>query len=347
MATLAQLFRRPLDTVSFDEASAASRGVPKPGLGTYHNYIISPEGKTERVKDGITHTQHVKQVHGLEMGNAMEAGWTRVSESRGSLFVETALPKFLPKVVDAVKPFVLRAIDEKRDVVVDTGDGHFAVEGADHGWYKTWEKFKVFGESVEGVFSFDACMGGVDEAAVPSLVYHGSKQKISKFTLDKLGTGSGHDQEGPGLYFTSDPKDAAAYANPNGFIYEVWITPRKIVPQTGKVNRKMIERLIRQSPDLDDRLTDWDEDPLRAFRSAVDAVVQRASSPFDALQQVWIDFYKGKERQFLKNVVELTGYDVAVPATAVGRVLATAHVIVFDPDIVKIVSETPYADFVA
>lgn len=50
------------------------------------------------------------------------------------------------------------------------------------------------------------------------ILYHGSKHKIEKFTDEFVG--KGHDQEGPGIYLTSNKNDAWTYSEEN-YIYTI------------------------------------------------------------------------------------------------------------------------------
>jgi hypothetical protein len=45
------------------------------------------------------------------------------------------------------------------------------------------------------------------------LAFHGSKNKIEKFTDEFVGRREATDQEGPGIYFTTSREDAMAYGN--------------------------------------------------------------------------------------------------------------------------------------
>lgn len=140
----------------------------------------------------------------------------------------------------------------------------------------------------------------------------------------------GHQQEGPGIYFSNSEKDARMYGN----VMKVELNFRKTVPVQGAIPRQEIETMMRQAPDLEDVLMDWGEDPNQAFQAALQGMLQ-CTGPHDAFQQVWIDFYhRGNyDQEYLNNMVAL-GYDgVIVPKDGV------VHAIVFNPQTVQVINQ--------
>ena len=77
------------------------------------------------------------------------------------------------------------------------------------------------------------CPALTDNAVVTREWYHGSPQRFHRFTDELVGKGA--DQEGPGIYLTSDEDDAAHYASgPTGSVYAVdLLTPFVLVPSSG------------------------------------------------------------------------------------------------------------------
>jgi hypothetical protein len=170
------------------------------------------------------------------------------------------------------------------------------------------------------------------------IAYHGSPEKIGVFSTSFLG--SGHDQEGPGIYFTTSIEDAGRYG---GNVHRVILRPRKLVPLSGRINIEQIKKLILSSLNLSDErglfeidindfyesgLSDWDEKPIEAFRKAVNSIGQYSKSPHDAFQNVWYSFFKNEPQKYLEQMVKL-GYDgVKVSKTGLD------HYIVFNPNII-------------
>lgn len=167
--------------------------------------------------------------------------------------------------------------------------------------------------------------------AITGTYYHGSQYKFDRFDIAKIGMG--HDQEGPGLYFSDNKDDAFRYAPRNGYEYTVELNMRKVVPIKGRVSAAILERVIRMNPNWRDNAINWDEDPVTGVRQAAQQYAAYSPNPHAAFQSVWYDFYRREPGLYLKNMVAL-GYDgVEVP-----RREGVKHVVVYNPDAIKIVS---------
>lgn len=157
--------------------------------------------------------------------------------------------------------------------------------------------------------------------------YHGSPKRFQVFSYDFIGSGRGHDQEGPGFYFTSEESDARNYGE---HILRVHLTLNRLVRLKGKILDSQIRKMLDGAPNLADTLTNWDENPRIAYRNAMEAI-KRYDSPHQAFQTIWYDFYRGHEVQYLKNMVNLLGFDgVVIPG---GKI---EHAVVFDPSKIHI-----------
>jgi len=175
--------------------------------------------------------------------------------------------------------------------------------------------------------------------------YHGTPSKFSKFDISF--SGQGNDQEGPGIYFTTDPTEALTYTGEEGHVFHVRLNFNKIVPLEGKINQENIQQLLLWSMGLNSEsdlenmdmdkfwessLSNWGEDPYSAFQEALSGILKYSTSPHDAFQQVWIDHYRYTPVDYLKNMVKL-GYDgVEVPKDYKG----TTHYIVYNPSIIEV-----------
>ena len=158
--------------------------------------------------------------------------------------------------------------------------------------------------------------------------WHGSPKSFDRFEYTFLGTGRGHDQHGPGFYFTSKESDAKNYG---GNLIKANLTLNKTVPLRGRPKVKEIRWLMQQAPDLADTLTNWNEDPRQAFQDALAAMLNQ-ENPHQAFQQVWYDFYRGHEAEYLKNMTTL-GYDgVVIPGAN-----DITHVVMFSPDKIEVI----------
>lgn len=164
----------------------------------------------------------------------------------------------------------------------------------------------------------------------PIEVWHGSDVEIETFDTKYLGSGAGHDQEGPGFYFTDNKKDAAFYGKPQKYLLNL----KKVVPLKGQINERHVREMIKNAPDLEDKLSNWGENQKYAFEKAVETVMDM-EDPHNAFQQIWYDFYRHDQPQYVQNMSKL-GYDgVIVP-----RPYGVTHYIVFSPDtITKVKNE--------
>lgn len=157
-----------------------------------------------------------------------------------------------------------------------------------------------------------------------TLFYHGTPIRFDHFESSFVG--QGHDQEGPGFYFSTSKKTAAMHASgPNGHILVVNLHPRKLVPLQGRVNINHVSALMKASPRLQDALQDWDENPNVAFRMALQGMVVQGE-PKESFERVWYDFYRNDPQAWLQGMIKL-GYDGIMVPQRDGSI----HAVIFDP----------------
>lgn len=162
--------------------------------------------------------------------------------------------------------------------------------------------------------------------------YHGSMHAIGEFTTEHVGGRTAHDEDGPGIYFTTSFQDAARHwAHPcrhGSKIYEVRLNLQNLVPvDPPGLDRSRYSLLLQAAPGFEGALGDWDDDPKKALRLVLAALVAKDSA-HDALQSIWYDFYyrQGASRQYVDNLPGLLGYDGVVLSKGVG----VSHVVVYD-----------------
>ena len=155
--------------------------------------------------------------------------------------------------------------------------------------------------------------------------YHGSSHQILKFSTEFVG--EGHDQEGPGIYFTSDMQDAATYGR---YIHKVLLEIKSSVGLKRKAKRSEIKQMILWCEDMDDKLMDWDENPKVAMETAIKSCLLQ-DNEHQSFLSVWYDFYRYRPVDYVQNMVKL-GYDaVVVPRNTHTGV---RHYIVLDPRVI-------------
>ena len=179
------------------------------------------------------------------------------------------------------------------------------------------------------------------------IAYHGTKN-ANLSTFDTSFSGKGHDQEGPGIYFSSDETDASGYTNHNGIkgkVLRVKLTLNKVVPLKGNINKTDVKNLMLWSLGINDEnelydlseeklyesnLSNYGEDAYSAFYSGFDSIIRFSKSPHDCFMSVWYEFYRDSPVEYLNGMVKL-GYDgVIIPKTG------CYHYVVFNAKSIEI-----------
>jgi hypothetical protein len=177
------------------------------------------------------------------------------------------------------------------------------------------------------------------------IFYHGARTKFRKFDYNFVGTGSGADQEGPGFYLTSDRNDAAKYSwredGKPGYIYEVRCCGRKLVPESGRVDRGELKRLIEMAVTWRDEegWANWGDTPSEGLKTCLSFYTKE--TPQQAFQSVWYDHYLYNPADYLRNMVIL-GYDGVLIKNGYRSQNSPIHFIGFDPDKLEILQGWEY-----
>jgi hypothetical protein len=159
--------------------------------------------------------------------------------------------------------------------------------------------------------------------------YTGRTAQSQSFSLDYVGRAEAIDQEGPGYYFTSSMQDARGYAHPDGIVMTCMVDIKKLCPLKGRPNPQIVNTLIKNAPDLEMTLSNWDENPQRALRSATTAMMDQ-DSPLESYMQIWYDFYRHHPAEYLRQISKFYSGHLAK------RDGGVEHLIVYDPSIISI-----------
>lgn len=175
--------------------------------------------------------------------------------------------------------------------------------------------------------------------------YHGTKHDIQ--FIDSKHFGTGHDENGPGFYMTSSANDASSYAHSGRGYYEganvmpVHHAIKNPMPLGHVFQRKHIDHMIRNAPNLDDKLSDWDEVTPKNRESVIRRVVDSYHNYQDAdsgrngvnvINSIDKDFYSGGHSgELLKRVNEATGHDGII----IQRTPTVKHAVAWFPHQVK------------
>lgn len=163
-------------------------------------------------------------------------------------------------------------------------------------------------------------------------VFHGSPIKIENFVDDFVGGKEANDQEGPGIYFTTSKEEANRYGDN---IYNVTLTPRLLFDQIPPNPMKLtpiLTKLVRMAEDWEMSAQDYDENPIIGLNEFVKSTLQYNDNEKDCLLQVWVDFYRYRPIEYVRNCVSL-GIDGIIVNKDYEN---TKHIIVYNPSIIKL-----------
>lgn len=161
------------------------------------------------------------------------------------------------------------------------------------------------------------------------LVYHGSDSTdIESFTIGA--DGSNTDQEGPGIYFTNNLSDALSYGS---CVYEVELTPSKLLTASQKAIRSDVEFMVQTAPDVQDHLANWDENPKVAKRMAISAMLD-TDNAIETYQSVWYDFYQNHPLEFIKKMPLLR-----IDGIKIEKIDNVIHYIIYNPACIRILNK--------
>lgn len=162
--------------------------------------------------------------------------------------------------------------------------------------------------------------------------YHGTNTKIDTFTDEFVGAEESTDQEGPGIYFTTDRDDASGYGN---IIYIVILRPNKLVDESSSdnINPEDLIKMIKTLPEWELNTQNWDEDPETGLNMAIDDFFKYNDTEKDVFQQMWYDFFRYRPVEFVRGMVKL-GYDGQIIEKENGR----RHIIVYNPNIIEVIN---------
>lgn len=170
-------------------------------------------------------------------------------------------------------------------------------------------------------------------------VYHGSPTEIQTFSDEFVGGRDATDQEGPGIYFTTNHKEATGYAE-GGYVYTVRITPRRLFDESNarNIKRSLMEKLVFLSSDWKSTGSDWSENPRVGIKMLIDSAYEHNDTEKDLLQQIWIEAYRYDGVNFVRNCVKV-GIDGLIVNREAGIMFERnndKHIIIYNPDIIEV-----------
>ena len=163
--------------------------------------------------------------------------------------------------------------------------------------------------------------------------YHGSPEKIDYWTTDYVGQGT--DQEGAGIYFTSDYEDAMGYArksgNSGGHIYEVKLLTNNWLDTYVLPMRAELKKLIMWANNCEETLMSWgNEDVEENLEECLDTYCD-LDTHFEAIKMIEADFYRDDGKNYCSSLVALD-YDGVIIKKDFNN---TFHAVIWNPKIIK------------
>lgn len=164
--------------------------------------------------------------------------------------------------------------------------------------------------------------------------YHGSKTEITNFVTDFVGGKDAHDQNGPGIYFTSHPEDAAKYGN---HVYKVTLNPKKLLTESKfkNIDKPKLIKLCKMKEDWEMYANDWDINPNIGLTKMVNDAIEYNDNEIEIWLQIWYDMYKNSGKEFVNNMtkigidgIKVKGYNYTESEFI--------HYIIYNPNIIVI-----------
>jgi len=173
------------------------------------------------------------------------------------------------------------------------------------------------------------------------VAYHGSKDKIMTFSDEFVGGKEATDQEGPGIYFTTNIDETIKYASPNGYVYKVELYPNKILSEEFGDNHGSFEyltpsvtKLIKMAPNWKGIAMGYDEDINYGLKELVYRFIGTGQSEKEVFVNLYHEVFKENPQLFVRGMVKL-GYDALYLKSSDGG----AHIVVYNPKIIKVIEQ--------
>ena len=188
------------------------------------------------------------------------------------------------------------------------------------------------------------------ESSLKQVMYHGTPYKFEVFDSQKLG--GGHDQYGPGFYFTSNKQTAMRYAE-NGYILEAKLDFKNPIPGDKPIDRNIAEKLLLRAHDVNSRkellnkfeqdeeawwespLSDWDESPETAFNKLLQSVLDQENAQ-ESMQTIWYDGFRADNSKYMAEA-----YAMGIDGVILNNVFQDSNevfAICFSPEQIQIIN---------
>ena len=172
--------------------------------------------------------------------------------------------------------------------------------------------------------------------------YHGSNVKHNSLVTDYVGGENANDEQGPGLYFTTDKADAMKYG---AYLYTVNLTLKNIISDRKRVSKTDLNLAAKLIKSKDEETwqsiaQNWHMNPIiglkKAIRDSADVDSQK-----DFFLNVWYDWFLYDAKSFVDGMVNLgfDGLEISEPyKSSWGAASNFKHYIVYNPKCIIIQS---------
>lgn len=164
--------------------------------------------------------------------------------------------------------------------------------------------------------------------------YHGTSENIEAFTDTFVGGENAVDEQGAGIYFTTNKKEASAYGNK---LYTVelfgsFLTDKE--PATAVDISKLIQ-LIKMSEDWENMAYNFDTNANKGAMIASQGAIEYSDTEKEVFQSIEADFYRYDGLRYVRNMVKL-GYDGIIVDSYGNK--EYKNIIMFNPNNIKIIN---------
>ena len=160
--------------------------------------------------------------------------------------------------------------------------------------------------------------------------FHGSPSKIKSFSDEFVGGEEANDQEGPGIYFTTDYNDATGYGK-GGYVYQVSLNIKNLVSDqpSGSLDYLVgpVTKLIKMNPNWKSVAKGYDE----GLGEMIAQYLHTSQSEKEVFVAVCNSIYTNDSVSFVRNMVKL-GYDgLHLPMKGDG-----ANIVIYNPKLIRV-----------
>jgi len=203
------------------------------------------------------------------------------------------------------------------------------------------EDLKYYAKSNNNSNSNEYKIGVKENEGNTILAYHGSRDKFKSFSDKFIGAKKAREQEGPGVYFTTEPEDAINYAKDGGYLYKVELNVGNLISNEPTNNLKHIvkpiTKLITSAPNWKRVAKGYSEYDDEALDEILYKYIGMSRSEKEAFVGVYNELYSSTPINYVKNMVKL-GYDgVYLPIKTGG-----AHIAIYNIKTIRILDIKEY-----